>query len=289
MPIRLSRILIAVLLVASVATVAVYSAEGEDGFLHSVQAKVRVIVSPVGELGAGIGAAVEGGEEAAADATASDSTLSELKARNAELTEALVKAEEYRLEAQRLEELLNLKDQYGIEGVSGRVVGRSTDAWSQTITLDVGSNDGVSAGLTVVGGFGVVGQVISVDAGSCTVRLVTDPSSGVAAMVQSSRVEGIVRGSLSGLLYLEGVEMGVDVSVGDVVMTSGLGGSFTKGLLIGTIVRVEGDATDDSRRIVVSQAGSVSSLEEAMVVFSAKDSSGSSSSPESAQSEGDSE
>lgn len=284
MPLRLSRILIVALVVVSAVTITIYAAEGEDGFLHSVQSKVRSLVLPLGEVGSGVGAAVESAEESMSDAAAGEGTLSELRSRNAELTETLVKAEEYRLEAQRLQELLNLKDQYGVEGVAGRVVGRSTDAWSQTITLDVGLDDGVDAGLTVVAGSGVIGQVVSTASGSCTVRLITDPQSGVAAMIQSSRAEGIVRGSLSGLLYLEGVEMGIEVSVGDVVMTSGLGGSFTKGLLIGTVVRVEGDATDDSRRIVVSQAGNVSSLEEAMVVFSAKESSSSGASSSSSDS-----
>lgn len=275
MPLRLSRILVVILLVVSVATVVIYSTEDDDGLLHRIQSQVRSLVLPASEVGVGLGESIDGAEDSISDATASDAALSELKARNAELTEALVTAEEYRLEAIRLQELLSLKDQYAIDGVAARIVGRNMDAWSQTVTLDAGADDGVSVGLTVVGGSGVVGQVVSVADGSCTVRLITDPQSGVAAMVQSSRAEGIVRGSLSGLIYLEAVEMGVEVSVGDVVMTSGLGGSFTKGLLIGTVVRVEGDATDDSRRIVVSPTGSADALEEVLVVFSATSASGS--------------
>ncbi len=88
-------------------------------------------------------------------------------------------------------------------------------------------------------------------------------------MVQSSRAEGIVRGSLDGLLYLENISADVNIQVGDVVLTSGLGGSYTRGLLIGTVARVEGSAGNDSRRIVVAPNGSVDLLQEALVVFSA--------------------
>ncbi len=83
-------------------------------------------------------------------------------------------------------------------------------------------------GLTVMGPAGVVGQVVSASPGSAVVRLLTDPQSGAAAMVQSSRAEGVVRGSLNGLMYLENVGDDVSVNVGDVVLTSGLGGSYTK-------------------------------------------------------------
>ena len=188
---------------------------------------------------------------------------------NEQLTQQLTTAEEQRLENERLRSLLNLRDTYEIEGVAARVIGRSTDAWNQDITLDAGSNQGVESGLTVMGPTGVIGQVIAVSGNSCRVRLLTDPQSGAAAMVQSSRAEGIVRGSLDGLLYLENISADVNIQVGDVVLTSGLGGSYTRGLLIGTVARVEGSAGNDSRRIVVAPNGSVDLLQEALVVFSA--------------------
>ncbi len=275
---RVPTVLLLVFLAVSVVLMTVYVREGGTGPLHAVQAEVTSVLSPLEFLGASGGAAVDGAADAFGDATADSGTLSELKDQNAELKELLTQAEEYRLEAERLEGLLNLKETYKIEGVSGRVIGRSTDAWSQTITIDVGSSDGVEVGLTVVGPSGVVGQVVSVSAGSATVRLLSDPQSGVASMVQSSRAEGVVRGSLSGLLYLENIGEDVSVSVGDAVLTSGLGGSYTKGLLIGTVVRVEGSVGDDAREIVVAQNESIGTLEEVIVVFSASETSDGSSS-----------
>lgn len=66
---------------------------------------------------------------------------------------------------------MNLKETYKIDGVTGRVIGRNSDSWNQTITIDVGSDQGVEMGLTVMGPSGVIGQVISVSPGSSDVRL----------------------------------------------------------------------------------------------------------------------
>ena len=223
-------------------------------------------------------------QDALTDASADDATLSQLREQNAELRELVAQTEEYRQEVERLEGLLDLKESSGAEGIGGRIIGRNTDAWNQTVTIDVGTSSGVSAGLTVMGPNGVIGQVVSAQASSSTVRLLSDPRSGAAALIQSSRAEGVVRGSLDGLLYLENIDSDVQVSVGDVVLTSGLGGSYTRGLLIGTVVKIEGAQNDASRRIVVSPNDAATSLEEVLVVTSASESSSDSSSSSSSSS-----
>ncbi len=246
-----------------------YAREGTSGTLHNIQAAIENSIAPVKFVGTVADAGIDGISDAVTDATASQETLTQMEERNAELTELAAQGEEYRLEAQRLEGLLNIKDTYDIDGVAASVVGHTTDAWNQTITIDVGTTSGVEVGLTVMGSSGVIGQVISVSPGYSTVRLLSDPNSGAAALVQSSRAEGIVRGSLTGLLYLEDVDADVLLNVGDVVLTSGLGGSYTRGLLIGTIARIEGNSGDGTQTIVVAPNEEISSLENVMVVFSA--------------------
>lgn len=263
------RLSLIVALAVSLVCLGVYAAEGSGGPLHRVQSVCEGLAAPLQQASAPLGAAVDDAEQANADNQADEGTVAALRVQNEQLTQQLTTAEEQRLENERLRSLLNLRDTYDIQGVAARVIGRSTDAWNQDITLDAGSNQGVESGLTVMGPTGVIGQVISVSGNSCRVRLLTDPQSGAAAMVQSSRAEGIVRGSLDGLLYLENISADVNIQVGDVVLTSGLGGSYTRGLLIGTVARVEGSAGNDSRRIVVAPNGSVDLLQEALVVFSA--------------------
>ena len=267
-----NRVLLIVLLVVSLVMATVYSREGESGPLHAIQGAVGSIAAPLKFVGASASSGVSDAQDALNDASADDATLTQLREQNAELRELVAQTEEYRQEVERLEGLLNLKESSGAEGIGGRIIGRNTDAWNQTVTIDVGTSSGVSTGLTVMGPNGVIGQVVSAQANSSTVRLLSDPRSGAAALIQSSRAEGVVRGSLDGLLYLENIDSDVQVSVGD------LGGSYTRGLLIGTVVKIEGAQNDASRRIVVSPNDAATSLEEVLVVTSASESSSDSSS-----------
>ena len=263
---RLRRILFIVLLVLSLIMVTVYAREGEDGPLHAVQNEVGSWVAPFRLAGSHVAAGADDAGEALGNATADEETLSALREKNAELTALVAQDEEIRQENERLRGLLNMQETYGVSGVTAQVIGRSTDAWNQTITINKGERDGVDSGLTVMGPVGVVGQVVSKSRTTATVRLLTDPKSGAAALIQSNRAEGIVRGSLDGLLYLQNVDADVQVSVGDLVLTSGLGGSYVRGLLIGTVVKVEGSAGDATRTIVVSPNDTVSVLEDVLVV-----------------------
>lgn len=259
--------LLALFLAVSLILVVVYTREGDEGPLHRAQATMSGLLAPVQMAGAPVGTATAQMQDVVVDATVDEESLSALREQNRQLIAQYAQGEEDRLEAERLRGLLGLKDAYEMEGVAARIIGRSTQAWSQTVTVDAGSAEGVDAGQTVMGATGVVGQVIDVADHSATVRLLTDPNSGAAAMVQSSRAEGIVRGSLEGLLYLEDVAADKQVSLGDVVITSGLGGSYVKGLIIGTVAKIDMRQGDSLRRIVVAANDAPELLEEVFVVF----------------------
>ena len=262
------RVLLIGLIVASVVMMTVYGREGETGPLHTLQSAVSGAVSPLRIVGGSIESATSTVGDTVDNITADQSTLSGLREYNEQLVQQYSQMEEYKQEAQRLQKLLDLKDTYQIEGTGARVIGRSSEAWSQTVIINKGSDDGVSTGQTVMGTSGVVGQIVSMSSHTATVRLLTDPQSGAAAMVQSSRAEGILRGSLVGLLYLEDLDADAEVNVGDVVVTSGLGGSYARGLIIGTVVKVDAQQGDTSRRAVVSPNDAISTLEDVLVVSS---------------------
>lgn len=262
------RVLLIGLIVASVVMMTVYGREGETGPLHTLQLAVSGAASPLRIVGGSIESATSTVGDTVDNITADQSTLSGLREYNEQLVQQYSQMEEYKQEAQRLQKLLDLKDTYRIEGTGARVIGRSSEAWSQTVIINKGSDDGVSTGQTVMGTSGVVGQIVSTSSHTATVRLLTDPQSGAAAMVQSSRAEGILRGSLVGLLYLEDLDADAEVNVGDVVVTSGLGGSYARGLIIGTVVKVDAQQGDTSRRAVVSPNDAISTLEDVLVVSS---------------------
>ena len=262
------RVLLIGLIVASVVMMTVYGREGETGPLHTLQSAVSGAVSPLRIVGGSIESATSTVGDTVDNITADQSTLSGLREYNEQLVQQYSQMEEYKQEAQRLQKLLDLKDTYQIEGTGARVIGRSSEAWSQTVIINKGSDDGVSTGQTVMGTSGVVGQIVSTSSHTATVRLLTDPQSGAAAMVQSSRAEGLLRGSLVGLLYLEDLDADAEVNVGDVIVTSGLGGSYARGLIIGTVVKVDAQQGDTSRRAVVSPNDAISTLEDVLVVSS---------------------
>ncbi|NPD32157.1 rod shape-determining protein MreC [Eggerthellaceae bacterium zg-997] len=270
-PSFLRRIALAALLVVSLALVALYVREGAEGPLHGVQQAVQRVTGTASQTTSGLGGLGSAASGALEEATVSEETLSELRAQNKELRASLAAAEEDRQKARRLEALLGMKQTTGLTGVAAPIVGRSATAWSDTLTIGVGQRDGIATGMAVMSPEGVIGQVTAVSSTSSTVRLLTDPNAGAAVMIQSSRAHGIVRGSFSGLLHLEDIDESQLPSVGDVVVTSGLGGSYVSGLLVGQVVSVNASASNATGTIVVSQNASVDDLEEVFVVTRPQD------------------
>ena len=156
------RVILICLLVVSLLCTIIYAREGESGVLHSIQNTCKVIASPFSRVGNSIDSGVHNVATLIGDTSADAETVSELKAQNAELREQAALLKEYAAEIERLSALLKFSDVNNIEGVTASVIGRSSEAWSQTITLNVGSDKGVRVGQTVMGPSRVVGDVSAV-------------------------------------------------------------------------------------------------------------------------------
>ncbi len=261
------RILV-VLVAVSLVMVTLYFREGSTGPVHLLRSAAQVVSTPFTLLGAQIVRPFEALGNAIDNLTARPQTLDELEARNAELENQLVQLSEYQLENARLESMLQLVSAYGMSGEAARVIGYSTDDWSDTITIDKGSASGVKVDMPVTNGSGVLGQVVSVSAASSIVRLITDPQQGVSAMLQTSRATGILTGSVDGTLRLQYVDSSVEVGVGDAVITSGLGGVYPKGLLLGVVTSVTTNPSDLYHEITVDPSAVTGNYEEVFVVKS---------------------
>lgn len=265
------RLLVA-LCVVSVVIVTLYFREGPSGPVHVLRSAAQTVAAPFSWAGSQLARPFVALGNVVRNATADSATLSELELENAGLRQQLAQMTEYEQENARLEELLDLTSAYGMRGKAARVIGRSTDSWNDTITIDKGATDGVRLDMPVTCGTGVVGQVTSVAATSATVRLISDPQSGISAMLQSSRASGIVSGSVDGTLRLQYVDSSVSVTVGELVVTSGLGGVYPKGLPLGTVTSVTTNPSDLYHEITIDPAAggsaSVPSYEEVFVVMS---------------------
>jgi rod shape-determining protein MreC len=178
----------------------------------------------------------------------------------------VVELEEARLENERLRSLVGFIEARELDAIGARVIGRPTNAWEGVITIDRGSDDGLEVGMPVLAPEGLLGQTVDVAGGSSKVRLITDQRSGVAAIVQASRAEGIVNGSIDGDLSMDYVSQEASVAVGDVVITSGMGGVYPKGLLVGDVLDVQVNENDLYQQIVVRPTGRVEGIEEVIVL-----------------------
>ena len=170
-----------------------------------------------------------------------------LQARVDELVYQLALLREIQIENANLRELLNLKEQSpevlgpGADLLSAEVIGRDPSNLLRYLMIDRGSQDHLKPGMPVIAPRGLVGQIDEVRPNSAKVKLLTDPSSSVTAMVQRSRATGSVQGQTGPNLVMNLLpqsEEGI-AKVGDLVLTSGLGGHFPRRLLIGQITEVK--------------------------------------------------
>ena len=257
--------------VLSVLLLTFYIREGEAGPIHTVRSGVVTVTSPVRYVGSVVASPFNALGNIFSNLTASQETLSDLKQQNAELTGQVAQLAEAKETAERLEGLLGLQSTYNLQSTAARIIGGSSDAWSQTVTIDKGSLDGFEIGMPVCNAYGVIGQITEVALSSSTVLLINDETSGVSAMVQSSRAQGMLRGQADGSLRLEYVSTDYDVQVGDIVITSGLGGVFPKGLPLGTVSSVERRDNDVYYDIVVRTSASTENNEEVLVITALSD------------------
>ncbi|HEV8343335.1 MAG TPA: rod shape-determining protein MreC [Candidatus Binatia bacterium] len=166
----------------------------------------------------------------------------------------------------RLQELLQFRSDLPSGSITASVIGSSASTWFHSLLLDKGSRDGIRKGMAVVSPLGVVGQVVAATSRSSKVLLLTDPNSGVDALVQGSRARGIVSGSLDNGPLMKYVKRSEEVKEGDRLVTSGLDGLYPKGLLIGTVTKVNKKSFGLFQYVKVALAVDPSEIEEVLVV-----------------------
>lgn len=261
--------LLVALVVVSLILITVYFRESDSGPLHLMRRGTQAASAPVAAAGEWVFTPVDAVREWFGGFGVSRTEVETLRDQNAELRQRVSELEEARLENERLQEILGFIQARELEAVGARVIGRPVNAWEGTIVIDRGSDDGIEPGMPVLAPQGLLGQTIDVTANSAKVRLITDQRSGVGALLQSSRAEGIVNGSIEGELSLDYVSREVTVTVGDVVLTSGMGGVYPKGLLIGEVIDVLTAENDLYPSISVRPSARLAGIEEVIVLVGA--------------------
>src|SRR5579863_39998 len=169
-------------------------------------------------------------------------------------------------QARRLQALLGFKEQFISKTLPAQVIGSSGSEQSRVIYIDKGTRDGIKPDMAVITAEGVVGKVLRVaNKTTSQVLLINDQTSGVGAILEKSRLQGVLRGTALGEEVLEKVMSDETVQPGERVVTSGGDQIFPKGLPVGTVTKVS-PGPELFLNIRVRPAVDLSRLEEVLVI-----------------------
>ena len=168
-------------------------------------------------------------------------------------------------QARRLQALLGFKEQFISQTMAAQVIGFSGSEQSRSVYIDKGEKDGIKPDMAVLSATGIVGKVLKVFRSTSLVLLINDQTSGVGAILEKSRLQGILRGTPAGEVVLEKVMSDEAVQPGEKVLSSGGDRIFPKGLPLGTVSRVS-PGPELFLNIRVKPAADLSKLEEVLVV-----------------------
>ena len=143
-------------------------------------------------------------------------------------------------ENRRLRRLLQLKEALPLETISGEIIGREWGGWVRSLTVNRGRTSRVVRLTAVIGPDGLIGRIVDVRGGSSVVQVLTDPASTVGAHIVRTRTPGIIEGEARGTIRFKYMARdGAGIQVGDMVVTSGLGGLFPRGIPIGRVRSID--------------------------------------------------
>ena len=185
-----------------------------------------------------------------------------------ELQTLQIRLQQERAEAQRtdnLRQLLELRERAQLDTTAAEVIAGPASPEFQTVTIDKGSSDGLATDMAVISPAGVVGRVILPSRRASKVQLLIDLNAAAGALIERTRVQGVVVGAGSGMLKMRYVPGTADVKTGDLVVTSGIDGIYPKGFVIGTIDNVAG-SVGEYHEITVRPAVDFARLEEVLIV-----------------------
>lgn len=257
-----SRFTLVFLILTSITVITLDFRGDGEGLVASVRDGAADALAPVRDAAAGV-------LEPAGDALAGITGYGELedentalRARIAELEGSTLRDEGAEQELAEARSLLGIDFAADVPRLAARVISTPISNFEQTVELDQGSDDGVAVDMPVVNGAGLVGRVIHVSGSRSIVRLVTDPASAVGVRLARSSEVAVAEGEgPADLLSLSFVAPDADVSVLELVVTSGLDGSiFPPGIPVGRVAMAEPAPGPLERRVEVRPVSDLTHL-----------------------------
>lgn len=212
---------------------------------------------------------ISGNEQELSDIDTLKNENQNLRNENSKLQEQLRELEILKSENNTLKEYVNLKEKYSdYTTVPAYVIQRSISNYEKIIVINIGSKDGLAVGMPVISESGLVGHVISVTNSTAKVQTIIDTSSSVSASIANVQDSVILKGSLSNSEILKATYIPTDSTIlqGDSVVTSGLGGIYPKGILVGTVKNIVNTRNEADRYAEVEVSTDFTRLETVLVI-----------------------
>lgn len=190
----------------------------------------------------------------------------QLRRRELESANWLLRQEHLELENRRLRELLDMRARQAVPAVLAEILYAARDPFSRRVVVDAGSQQGVVGGQAVVNERGVLGQVTRVHALQSEVTLITDKNQAVPVQIVRNGLRAVLFGAGGGELELRFLAANADVVPGDKVVTSGLDGVYQAGLPVARVARVDRDAAYSFARIVCDPAAGVEKYGQVLIL-----------------------
>ena len=195
-----------------------------------------------------------------------DSEKLELKRKVFSLERKLIELREISMENKRLKDLLSLRSNAAKTSVAALVIGRDPNSWSSVVFIDKGKKDGIVKDMAVVCSQGLVGRVREVGSTFSKVMLINDVDSKVAGLLQRTREQGLLIGTPEDRCKLIYLSLEADVAKGDVILTSGTGSIYPKGMMIGEIIYVAKEKGRLYKYAIIKPYAELSKLEEVLCI-----------------------
>lgn len=185
---------------------------------------------------------------------------------NRKLVNTILNLRELEQENIRLRNLLQFKETFKLESVVARMIAKDVSTEFRAIRINRGKNSGIEPNMAVINAEGVVGRILRVTETTADVVTILDPLSAIDAYILRSRARGIVEGLTDSLCQLTFALRVDDIQPGDVLLSSGLGGNFPKGIPVGTVIKVTRKSFGITQKVEVKPSVDFSKLEEVLVV-----------------------
>lgn len=167
----------------------------------------------------------------------------------------------------RLKNSLYFKQKSPLKFICARVIARSADNWSSGVVIDKGGLQGIRKGMAAATYLGLIGRVVETTDSTSKIMLLNDPNLGVSSLVQRSRQEGLVCGTLGSNLIMKYLPEDADIKLQDMIISSGLNSPYPKGMLIGRVVDIGKEFSGLSRYAIIKPAVNLSDIEEILVII----------------------